>query len=52
MSTAARDVGNLQIVLWDEEAVQYKAEDVALPLAAPPPPPGHGPDAEARKAER
>ena len=51
MSTAAWDVGNLQIVLWDEEAVQYKAEDVALPLPAPPPP-GYGPDAEARKAER
>ncbi|CAE7942634.1 unnamed protein product [Symbiodinium necroappetens] len=49
MSTAAWDVGNLQIVLWDEEAVQYKAEDVALPLPAPPPP-GYGPHAEAREA--
>ena len=46
MSEAAvEDARNLQIVLWEEVAVQPEAEAVALPL---PPPPGYGPHAQAR----
>ena len=46
MSEAAvEDARNLQIVLWEEVAVQPEAEAVALLL---PPPPGYGPHAQAR----
>ncbi|CAE7230629.1 unnamed protein product [Symbiodinium sp. CCMP2456] len=45
---AVQDVSNLQIVLWDDSAVEPEAEVVALPPL--PPPPGYGPHAEAREA--